>query len=77
MTDSSEIFKIFSKIIDGKTPNLFSSKNFKKAYNHPNKSTLIKLANRMLEIQDEWDMNVETKLNEVKNINKKLKALWN
>jgi len=31
----------------------------------------------MLEIQDEWDMNVETKLNEVKNINKKLKALWN
>ena len=74
---STDIFVVLVKIIQQETPNLFSSKIFKKANKHPNKDFLIKVKNKLLTVPDDYLNDVDWQISEVKKIRQELISLWN
>lgn len=76
MESSEQIIDAVSKLIAGESPNILSSKLFKKAAKHPKLSRLKELTNEILEISNDFDIEPEDKLMHLKTLSQQLKQTW-
>lgn len=76
MESSEQIIDAISKLIAGESPNIFSSKLFKKAAKHPKIYRLKEITNKILEVSNDFDLDPEDKLMQLKTLSQQLKQTW-
>lgn len=76
MESSEQIIDAISKLIAGESPNIFSSKLFKKAAKHPKIYRLKEITNEILEVSNDFDLDPEDKIKQLRELSLKLKQIW-
>lgn len=76
METSEQIIHVVSKLLAGETPNIFSSKLFRKASKHPKINQLKEITIEILEVSNDFNIESENKLMLLKTLSQKLKQTW-